>query len=58
MSNKEKADVFSPKEASQRFEAALRGARIAGPQHRESVTPKPAKKQRVRKAKPSAPKSA
>jgi hypothetical protein len=46
---------YPKKEAQQRFEAALRGARIAGPQHK-SVTPKPAKKQRARK--PSAPKSA
>jgi hypothetical protein len=31
---------FTVEETRQRFEAALRGARIAGPKHKESVTPK------------------
>lgn len=42
---------FTPEEAKRRFEAALRGARIAGPQHVESVTPKRAKPQRKKRAK-------
>jgi predicted Zn-dependent protease len=42
---------FSPEEVRQRFEAALRGARIAGPQHNESVTPKRAKPQQKKKSK-------
>ena len=49
-------DQYSPKENNIRFEAALRGARLAGPQHMQSVTPKRASKQRARKA--SAPKDA
>jgi hypothetical protein len=40
---------FSEKEARRRFEAALKGARIAGPQHKESVTPKRPKPQRKKK---------
>jgi hypothetical protein len=40
-------EEFPAKEAKDRFEAALRGARIAGPQHKESVTPKATKKQRA-----------
>jgi hypothetical protein len=45
---------FSEQETSKRFEAALRGARVAGPQHKESVTPKRDKPQRKkRKRKPS-----
>jgi hypothetical protein len=39
-------DKFSDRETQRRFEAALRGARIAGPQHKESVTPKRVKPQR------------
>jgi hypothetical protein len=31
---------FSKDEAEARFKAALRGARLAGPKHKESVTPK------------------
>jgi hypothetical protein len=31
---------FSEAETQKRMEAALRGARIAGPKHKESVTPK------------------
>jgi hypothetical protein len=30
---------YPKKEAQQRFEAALRGARIAGPQHKVSAVP-------------------
>jgi hypothetical protein len=37
---------FSPEETQRRMEAALRGARVAGPQHRESVVPKKAKAKR------------
>jgi len=39
------SERYSEQEAKQRFEAALRGARIAGPRHVESVTPKGAKPQ-------------
>jgi hypothetical protein len=44
-------DKFGDEEAQQRFEAALRGARIAGSQHKESVTPKRAKPQRKKRKK-------
>jgi hypothetical protein len=43
---KKSDDQYTQKEAASRFEAALRGARIAGPQHNESVTPKRSKPQR------------
>jgi hypothetical protein len=46
-----KRDQFTSDEAKLRFEAALRGARIAGPQHKESVTPKRPKPQRKKGAK-------
>jgi hypothetical protein len=36
---------YSPAEIKRRFEAALRGAQLAGPIHKESVTPKGQKKQ-------------
>jgi hypothetical protein len=39
-------DKFTDQEVRRRFEAALRGARIAGPQHKKSVTPKRGKAQR------------
>jgi len=41
----DKKKEFTPEETKRRFESALRGARIAGPQHKESVTPKRAKPQ-------------
>jgi len=44
-SPKEKNQTFTPAETKLRFEAALRGARIAGPRHVESTTPKKAKLQ-------------
>jgi hypothetical protein len=47
-------EEYGTKEAKRRFEAALRGARIAGPQHKVSVTPKRPKVQR--KAKKNEPK--
>jgi hypothetical protein len=40
-----KIDEYDEKESRLRFEAALRGARIAGPKHNESLTPKRRKKQ-------------
>jgi hypothetical protein len=40
---------FTPEEARKRFEAALKGARIAGHKPMESLTRKKAKKQSVRK---------
>jgi hypothetical protein len=42
---------YTEEETRQRFETALRGARIAGPQHVESVTPKRAKPQRKKRLK-------
>jgi hypothetical protein len=44
-------DHYNKEETKQRFEAALRGARIAGPQHVESVTPKRPKPQRKKRKK-------
>jgi hypothetical protein len=41
MDGKKSDDNFPANEAAERFKAALRGARLAGPQHKESVTPKP-----------------
>lgn len=46
-----KSAKFSDAETQKRFEAALRGARIAGPQHVESLTPKRTKKQSKKKKK-------
>jgi hypothetical protein len=43
-------DQFSAAEATRRFEAALRGARITGPKHK-TVTPKKANKQRTKSSK-------
>jgi hypothetical protein len=45
---------FSDAEARKRFEAALRGARIAGAQHKESATPKKRKAQRKKRKKSAA----
>jgi hypothetical protein len=42
---------YSEKETTERLAAALRGARIAGPQHKESVTPKRPKAQRKKRSK-------
>jgi hypothetical protein len=50
--NKNNDQTFTREETARRFEAALRGARIAGPQHKESVTPKskgPQRKKRKKK---------
>jgi hypothetical protein len=44
-------EQFSADESRKRFEAALRGARLAGPQHKESVTPKRVKPQRKKRKK-------
>jgi hypothetical protein len=41
-----KTERYDEQETRRRFEAALRGARIAGPQHVENVTPKRTKPQR------------
>jgi hypothetical protein len=43
--NKNTTSDYSKEELTKRFEAALRGARLAGPQHK-IVTQKRAKKQR------------
>jgi hypothetical protein len=42
---------YSADETKRRFEAALRGARIAGPRHVESVPPKKGKPQRKKRRK-------
>jgi hypothetical protein len=42
----DKNEEFSPSEAKRRFEAALRGARIAGHKPKDSMTPKRPKAQR------------
>jgi hypothetical protein len=42
---------YSEQESQRRFEAALRGARLAGPKHNESLTPKRVRpQQKKRKA--------
>jgi hypothetical protein len=48
---KASSDQFSDDETKRRFESALRGARIAGPRHVESVTPKKPKPQRKKRDK-------
>jgi hypothetical protein len=45
-------DKFSKEETDRRFAAALRGARIAGPRHVESVTPKQGNPQQKKKKDP------
>jgi len=42
---------YTEEETRRRFEAALRGARLAGPQHKEIVTPKRTKTQRKKRKK-------
>ena len=44
-------DHYSARETDERVAAALRGARIAGSQHRESVTPKRPKPQQKKRPK-------
>jgi hypothetical protein len=46
-------DRYSENETQRRFETALRGARIAGPKHKESMTPKRRgpQQRRIKKAK-------
>jgi hypothetical protein len=39
-------DQYNAEEARKRFEAALRSARIAGPKHKKSVTPRRPQAQR------------
>jgi hypothetical protein len=45
-------EKFSPEETKRRMEAALRGARIAGPKHRENARPTRAKKKDAGAGKP------
>jgi hypothetical protein len=47
----EKSEKFTPAETQRRFDAALRGARLAGPKHNESLTPKRVRKQRKKRKK-------
>jgi hypothetical protein len=54
MNRKSADDQFSEKEAQQRFEAALRGARIAGHKSMESMTPKRSKSQSKKRRKEAA----
>jgi hypothetical protein len=44
-------EQFTEEEARKRFETALRGARLAGPKHNESLTPKRARTQRKKSKK-------
>jgi len=44
-------ETFTPEETKQRLEAALRGARVAGPQQKKSVIPK--RRRERKKKKPS-----
>jgi hypothetical protein len=46
-----KDDQYSQSEAKARFEAALRGARIAGPKPMKDISPKRAKPQHKRRKK-------
>jgi hypothetical protein len=56
MDSKSDSEKFSPDEARRRFEAALKGARIAGHKPMESLTRSKVKKQRkpAKKSKASA----
>jgi hypothetical protein len=49
--SKQSDDQYTTEEARQRFEAGLRGARIADPTHKESVTPTRGKPQQKKKSK-------
>jgi hypothetical protein len=49
MSEKKNDDRFSPEEAKKRFDAALRGARIAGSKPMTGEPKKPARRKRIRK---------
>jgi hypothetical protein len=49
---KQNLEKFTPEEARRRFEAALRGARIAGHKPMKSMTPKRTKAQLAKKKKP------
>jgi hypothetical protein len=51
MSRKSIPTDYTEEETQRRFEAALRGARIAGPMHKESVTPKRVSPQRKKRKK-------
>lgn len=54
MTEKKSVANYPPEEIKRRFETALRGARTAGPQHAESVTPKKRKAQRKKRKKAKA----
>jgi hypothetical protein len=49
--NTKEGEHYSKEESRKRFDAALRGARIAGPKHNESLTPKRVRKQRKKRTK-------
>jgi len=51
MINKDSGGMFPIEESKRRFEAALRGARLAGPKHNESLTPKRTRKQSKKRKK-------
>jgi hypothetical protein len=42
---------YTAEETQRRFEAALRGAQLAGPKHNESLTPKRVRKQSKKRKK-------
>jgi len=54
MSQNSNNEQYNSDEARKRFEAALRGARIAGPKHNESLTPKRLRKQSKKRKKSKA----
>jgi hypothetical protein len=54
MNGKQDKNDFSPEEAKNRFEAALRGAREAGHKPMESLKEKPKKQKPKKKSKASA----
>jgi len=49
--SKPNTDQYSDEETQRRFQAALRGARLAGPKHNESLTPKRVRPQRKKRKK-------
>ncbi len=56
MADKTKADQLTEREARERMDAALKGARIVGPMPMAKMTPKRPKPQRKAATKPAAPK--
>ena len=53
MAKEKTEDRYGEQEAQRRFEAALRGARLAGHKPMKSITPKRPKKQRKPRKRPN-----